>query len=155
MCSLANWIVFVKVFSLIDGQNSLMSSWINEESLLLEISINHFKTETVFFNWFKWSSEISFSLILSMISLLTLPSSFFTRLIDQHDRFYRKSGLWFLSVLKAVGLAIHSTRSSRLMRSAMFFASKFIDVSNLGGDFLYVFVTLSWRSFLCCYLDIS
>ena len=78
-----------------------------------------------------------------MISLLTLPSSFFARLINRHNGFCRKSGLWSLSVIKSSVLAIHSMRSSRLMSSAMFFASKFIDVLNLGGAFLYVFVTLS------------
>ena len=76
-----------------------------------------------------------------MISLLTLPSLFFAGLINQHDGFCQKSGLWSLSVIKAGILAIHSMWSSRLMSSAMFFASKFIDVSNLGGAFLYVFVT--------------
>ena len=142
VCSFANWIIFIDGYR----QNSLMSSWINEQSFLLETSINHFKTESVFFHWLKWSSEISFPLIFSMISLLTLPSSFFTGLINWHNEFCQKSGLWSLSVIKAGVLAIHSMWSSRLMSSAMFFASKFIDVSNSGVAFLYVFV-MSWRSF--------
>ena len=47
-----------------------MSSLINELSLLLEISKNHFKVESVFSHWLKWSSEISFLMIFLMISLL-------------------------------------------------------------------------------------
>ena len=42
-----------------------------------------------------------------MISLLALPSSFFTGLINRHDEFCRKSGLWSLSVIKAGALAIY------------------------------------------------
>ena len=129
-----------------------MSSWINEQSFLLEMRINHFKIESLFFHWLKWSSEISFPLIFSMISLLTLPSSFFAGLIDWHNGFCRKSGLWSLSVIKGGVLAVHSMQSSRLMSSAMFFASKFIDVFNLSGVFSYVFATLSWRCF--CYVGV-
>ena len=58
-----------------------MSNWINEQSFLLKISINHFETESVFL---KWSSGISFSLIFSMINLPTLLSSFFAGLINRH-----------------------------------------------------------------------
>ena len=78
-----------------------------------------------------------------MISLLTLPNLLFAGLINQHNGLCQKSGLLFLSVIKAGVLAIHSIRLTKLMSWAMFFASEFIDVSNLGGAFLYVFVTLS------------
>ena len=78
-----------------------------------------------------------------MINLLTLTSSFFAGLTNRPDGFCRKPGLWSLSVIKAGALPIHSMQSSRLMSSAMFFDSKFFDVSNLSGAFLYVFVTLS------------
>ena len=71
-----------------------------------------------------------------MISLLTLPSSFFAD--NRHDGFCRMSDLWSLSVIKAGVLALHSMRLSRLTSSAFFFASKFIDVSNL-GDAFYTF----------------
>ena len=77
-----------------------------------------------------------------MISLVTLPSSFFAGLINRQDGFCRKFGLWSLSVIKAGVLAIHSMWSSRLMRSTIFFASKFIHDSNLRGAFLNVFVRL-------------
>ena len=118
-------------------------------------SITFFATKTqrrriVFFHLLKWSSEISFLLIFSLISLLTLPSSFFAGLINRHDGLCQKSGLWSLIVIKAGVLAIHSKRSSRLMSSAMFFASKFIDVYNLGGTFFYGFVTLSWENCQSC-----
>ena len=77
-----------------------MSSQINEQLLLLKISINHFKTESVFFHWLKWSFDISFSLILPIITLLTLPSSFFTGFINrQDDGFCRKPGLCSFSVI--------------------------------------------------------
>ena len=120
-----------------------MSSWINEQPFLLEISINHFINKSVFFHWLKWSSEISFLLIFSMTSLLTLPSSFFTRLINRHNEFCWKSSLWSLRVIKAGVLAIHSMRSSRLMSSAIFFASNFIDVSSLGA---VLFCCMFWWS---------
>ena len=70
-----------------------------------------------------------------MISFLTSPSLFIAGLINWHDGFCRKSGLLSFSLIKAGVLAIHSMQSSRLMSSAMFFGSKFIDVSNLGGAF--------------------
>ena len=70
-----------------------------------------------------------------MISLLTLPSSFFA--YNRHDGFCRISDLWSLSVIKAGVLAIHSMRLSRA-RLFFFSASKFIDVSNL-GDAFYTF----------------
>ena len=66
-----------------------------------------------------------------MISLLILPSSFFAGLINRHDKFCRKSGLWSISVIIGV-LPIHSMRSSSLISSAMFFALKFSDIYNLG-----------------------
>ena len=67
-----------------------------------------------------------------MISLLILPSSFFAGLINRHDKFCRKSGLWSISVIIAGVLPIHSMRSSSLISSAMFFALKFSDIYNLG-----------------------
>ena len=76
-----------------------------------------------------------------MISLLTLPSSFFAGLINRQDGFCQKPGLWSLSAIKARVLAIHSMRSSRLMSSVIFFTSKSVDVSSLGSTFLYIFVT--------------
>ena len=82
-----------------------------------------------------------------MISLLTLPSLFFPGLINRPNAFCRKSSLWSLCVIKPGVLAIQSMRSPRLMSSTMLLASKFIDIFNLGSALLYVFVTLSWRSF--------
>ena len=63
-----------------------------------------------------------------MITLLTLPSSFFAGLINRYDGFYRTFGLRSLNVIKTSVLAIHSMWSSSLMGSTIFFASKFIDV---------------------------
>ena len=85
----------------------MTSSWRNEQSFSLEIIINHFKTESVFFIDF-----VSFLLILS--------SSFFAGFIYRPDRFSHKSGLWSLSVIIAGVFVIHSMRSSRLMNLAMF-----------------------------------
>ena len=134
----------------VDGWvNSLISSWINEKSFLLGISINHFKTDLVFFHWLKWSSEISFLLILSMISLPTLISSFFAGLIKRHDGFCRKSSLWSLSVTKAGVLAIHSMRASRKIGLAILFASKFIDVSWFDWCFFVCFGDFIMKKFLC------
>ena len=81
-----------------------------------------------------------------MIRLLTSPSLLFAGLINTHDGFCRKSGLWSLGLIKAGVLFIHMIRSSRLQSSAMLFASKLIDISILSEAFLYALV----NKFLCC-----
>ena len=110
-------------------------------SSLFKILINHSKTELTLLDWLKWSSQISFLLIFLIISLVTLPSSFFTELINRHDGFYRKCALWCFSVKKAGVCARHLMLSCRLMSLSILFASKFIDVSNLVA-LVYMFL---WR----------
>ena len=111
----------------IDGWVEFLDVKLNKFSFLLEISVNHFKHESILFNWLTYNSQIS----VLWISLITFPSSFFVRLINHQDGFCPKYGLWYLIVIKAAVHAIHSMRSSRLMSLTMVFASKFIYVSNL------------------------
>ena len=87
-------------FCKLDGiyQNIFIDGWVEFLDVKFEkwailfirnINKSYFKTESAFLHWLKWSSEISFLLIFSMISLIALVSSFFAGLVNRKDGFLK------------------------------------------------------------------
>ena len=76
LCSFANLSVCCRMFSVIDGENSLLSNWIKLQLLLC---VNHFKTASVMTNWLNWNLSIISEFIFSADSIFTFPSLFFQK----------------------------------------------------------------------------
>ena len=86
--------------------------WLNKWAMLLVGKVNK-----PFPCWFsilsvKLSSEIRLLLICSMITLLTLSSSFFAWLINLHDKFCPRSCLWSWCYLYAIVSGSHYSITS-------------------------------------------
>ena len=152
-------------FCKLDGiyQNVFVDEWVefldvklNKWAILFIGNINKpFQNWTGVLPWVEMKFWNQFLLIFLMISLVTLPSSFLAGLINRHGGFFRKSGLWSLSLTKTGVLTIQSMHSSRLMSSALVFASKFIDVSNLGWCFGNVIINKFFMLLFGHFMDIT
>ena len=125
--------------SVIDGQNSLMSSLVKLLILLSVMLLEHFKTASVEHNWLNYNLSIISELIISTSYLLTFPSSLFDGFIKRHVGLEWKLSLWSLSVTKEGVLVMCSTLSRISSMVDMLFASRLIDASSLGSAFWQVF----------------
>ena len=80
----AKVIAVFRISSVIDGQNSLISNWINAQFCLLVMFSNHSLTLLVFFHWLYFNCFTRVSLTHSSFDLLIFPSSFFEGFIKWH-----------------------------------------------------------------------
>ena len=79
---------------------------------LFSIDLNHSITEAEFFHWCNFDTLVILLLILSRISLLTLPISDLVGLISRQVGFLAKFGLWSFTVINVSFLVVMSTLSS-------------------------------------------
>ena len=130
-----------------------MSNYMNLQFCITLILLNQWMTSLVFFDWLYISWGNKFLLIFSKIILLFFQFYFLIGWLGDMIGLI-ESCLYGVSVWhRQVSVQSFPIRSLDLIFVAICFASRLIDICNL-GDALYVLVAFSPKSNLCCSVDI-